>query len=363
MPTSPPPASWPTPAVSSYCSSGGCPPAAVAANLSAISAFSTLAYYVERDGSLQTCGPTYPACTWDVGDVDKFNAQTAHDTGAAPQPLVFSNSGDMVAAFRALAKTPASIAAAAQFLAVRAARYGYARVQLDLEPSCWDANASACEWPTITDARAYAGFVDAAAAALDAANGATVSVAAGSYPGSQCLPAEYEQCTAAGDDYEAQCVSGAWDVSTCNCCAYITWFALEPLCGTRAAAIINMDTYQQAPVNYSAFDGAVAWYEESACAGRVAIGLLAGEVADEDDAARVVRAAAAAASAGEIDIWANLWGASTREAWAPALRAFLKREAVPEAAVAAAADDDVRWASAPARRPLRRYGGAVRAAA
>ena len=136
MPTSPPPASWPTPVVSSYCSSGGCPPTAVAANLSAISAFSTLAYYVERDGSLQTCGPTYPACTWDVGDVDKFNAETAASSGAAPQPLVFSNSGDMVAAFRALAKTPASIAAAAQFLAVRAARYGYARVQLDLEPSC-----------------------------------------------------------------------------------------------------------------------------------------------------------------------------------------------------------------------------------
>ena len=83
MPASPPPASWPTPVVSSYCSSGGCPPAAVAANLSAISAFSTLAYYVERDGSLQTCGPTYPACTWDIGNVDQFNAQTAHDTGAA----------------------------------------------------------------------------------------------------------------------------------------------------------------------------------------------------------------------------------------------------------------------------------------
>ena len=92
--------------------------------------------------------------------------------------------------------------------------------------------------------------------------------------------------------------------------------------------------------------------------------MLAGEVADEDDAARVVRAAAAAASAGEIDIWANLWGASTREAWAPALRAFLRREPVPEAAARAAdGDDDVRWASAPARRPLRRYGGAVRAAA
>ena len=43
-----------------------------------------------------------------------------------------------------------------------------------------------------------------------------------------------------------------------------------------------------------------------------------------------------AASAGEIDIWADLWGASTREAWAPALRAFLQREPVPEAAAGAA---------------------------
>ena len=361
MPISPPPASWPTPVVSSYCASGGCPPTAVAANLSAISAFSTLAYYVERDGSLQTCGPTYPACTWDVGDVDKFNAQTAASTGAAPQPLVFSNSGDMVAAFRALAKMPASIAAAAQFLAVRAARYGYARVQLDLEPSCWDANASACEWPTLADARAYAGFVDAAAAALDAANGATVSVAAGSYPGSQCLPAEYEQCTAAGDDYEAQCVSGAWDVSTCNCCAYVTWFALEPLCGTRAAAIINMDTYQQSPVNYSAFDGAVAWYHESACNGRVAIGLLAGEVADEDDARawceRRRRRARARLTSGRI-CGARRRARRGRRRCAPSCGG----SPCEAAAGAADGDDDVRWASEPAR-PLRRYGGAVRAAA
>ena len=248
------------------------------------------------------------------------------------------------------AKTPASIAAAVP-------RW---RASSSTCCSCWDANASACggrRSPT----RAYAGFVDAAAAALDAANGATVSVAAGSYPGSQCLPAEYEQCTAAGDEYEAQCVSGAWDVSTCNCCAYVTWFALEPLCGTRAAAIINMDTYQQSPVNYSAFDGAVAWYRESACAGRVAIGLLAGEVADEDDAARVVRAAAAAASAGEIDIWANLWGASTREAWAPRCAPSCSGRCRGRGGGGAAdGDDDVRRASAAARRPLRRYGGAVR---
>ena len=117
------PPAWPPRVASSYCSSGGCPAAAVAANLSSLNAFSTLAYYVAANGTLGTCNPDYAACTWTDGEVDAFNEHTARATGAAPQPLVFSNSGDMVSSFRALVARPDGVAEAARFLAERAKKY------------------------------------------------------------------------------------------------------------------------------------------------------------------------------------------------------------------------------------------------
>jgi len=103
--------------------------------------------------------------------------------------------------------------------------------------------------------------------------------------------------------------------------------ALEQLCASRADLIVNMDTYQDAPFNASAFDAAVGWYTAHGCPPeRTAVGLLVGEATDAEAAAAVL-AAARATGAKEIDLWANLWGqAAALDAWRAPLQGFLASE-------------------------------------
>ena len=243
--------SWPSRTVSSYCTDDCVDALSVSGDLDAINAFSTTSYYVSREGLLTECNPSYPACNWtSMGSVDVFNAAVQATTGARAQPLVFSNSGDMTVAFRALVSRSGGVAEAAAFLADKAAAFNYTRVQLDLEPSCWAASPSDCGWPTSADADAYIALVNASADALRKV-GSGVGVCVGNWPQGQCSPANYTACEAAGDGYAEQCATGQWDMGACNCCAYMRFYALEQLCASRADLIVNMDTYQDAPFNVS----------------------------------------------------------------------------------------------------------------
>ena len=263
---------------------------AVAAAVTSINEFSISSYYVSLAGSLERCSSSYSACNW-TGDVGIENARIQAATGAHAQPLVFSNSGDMVKAFRALTARPNGISAAAQYLGSEASTFGYRRVQLDLEPSCWARNASDCAWPRPEDALNYVRFVNATADAL-AAVGAKVSLAVGTWPEGQCSRANYSACAAAPDTWASECERGAWAVDVCNCCAYafpFGFFALPDLCGSRAATIVNMDTYQHSPANLTAFDAALAFYLSHGCTSeRLAIGLLADEALDASEAAALI---------------------------------------------------------------------------
>ena len=228
-------ASVPSRLVSSYCTEGGCPLNDLALTTTALNAFSITSYYVSLAGDIKPCSSTYAACNWTDGTVGEANQQRQDASGALAQPLVFSNSGDMVRAFSALVARPDGIELAASFLGAQAASFGYRRVQLDLEPSCWAANASTCRWPRRADALNYVRFVNATADALSAQADASLSVAIGTWPESQCTPAQYTQCgTAADDAWADACEAGSWDVDVCNCCAYAlpfppplaTWHAL-----------------------------------------------------------------------------------------------------------------------------------------
>jgi len=317
-------AAWPTRSVSSYCTDDCVSPQGVDENTGAINAFSTTSYYVTIEGELADCNSEYPACNWtSMGSVDVFNAAVQAETGAFAQPLLFSNSGDMVQAFRALWTSSDGIGRAASFLADRVAAFNYSRVQLDLEPSCWAASPTECDWPNSTDAHAYVELVNASADAL-APLGSGVAVCVGNWPGGQCDPSNYTSCEAAGDAYVHECESGAWDMGACNCCAYVRFYALTELCASRAELIVNMDTYQNAPFNQTAFEEAVEWYTSHGCPPeRTGIGLLTGEATDSSAAAAVL-AAARAAGAMEIDIWANLWTQPEALAtWDAPLRTFL----------------------------------------
>mgnify|MGYP006151194625 CR=1 FL=1 len=165
-----PPSAWPARVISSYCTNGGCRRPQVSEHVGMLNAFSVTSYYIAAEGVLRPCSPTYAACNWtDSGaqDVGAYNKMLESESGAIAQPLVFSNSGDMVAAFRAMWKVPGGLEAAAAFLASQAQRYGYARIQLDLEPSCWAKNASECAWPTVDDADAFVSWVNLTAEALE----------------------------------------------------------------------------------------------------------------------------------------------------------------------------------------------------
>ena len=311
---------------SSYCTNHGCHEHVISESTRAVNGFSTTSYYVALDGHLTPCGPEYGACNWTsaFGDPDEFNSAVRRATGAVAQPLAFSNSGDMVQAFRALVAAPSGIDSAAAFLSDRAARYNYTRMQLDLEPSCWAGDASECEWPTSDDADNYVRFINATADAL-APVGAGVAVAVGNWPGGKCTPLNYTSCVAAGDNYTARCRAGEWSVGSCNCCAYVTFFALEQICASRAATIVNMDTYQDAPFEPQAFHDAMHWYLEHGCAPeKMAIGLLTGEATDAAGAAEVLNAVGRYPGVVELDIWANIWAQPAALAtWVAPLEGFL----------------------------------------
>ena len=304
--------SWPSRSISSYCTDGGCPPSAVAAASASLNAFSITSYYVSLDGLFTPCSSSYGACNWTAGtgSVERSNADLQQSSGLLAQPLVFSNSGDMVRAFRALLNRPDDgINLAASFLRLQAASYGYRRVQLDLEPSCWADNASACDWPKQADAIGYVRLINATSDAL-ASIGAELTVAVGTWPKGQCSPEQYANCTASADTWADACEAGDWNVHLCNCCAYANpfgFFHLSELCGSRASRIINMDTYQNAPVNLSDFSEAVVYYNEHGCSmEKLSIGLLSGEATSPDDA-RDIMELVDDLGATELDVWANLW--------------------------------------------------------
>jgi hypothetical protein len=310
--------------VSSYLTSS-IDAASISNALSAIDMFSSTSYFLNSTGQIEACGPTIAPCNWTSGDVEQFNAAVQRETGAVAQPLVFSNSGDMVRHFRRLLDRTNGMVEAGAFLAARAVRYNYSLLQLDLEPSCWAENASACEWPSLGgDALAYVQFVNATSDAL-AAVGAKLTVAVGNWPGGQCTPPQEAACNGAGDAYATACEAGAWPVDTCNCCAYYRgWFALDQLCASRAARIVNMDTYQDAPFNESAFFLAIDWYIAHGCAPeRTSIGLLVDEAHTPAHAAAVLSAVGRTGSVPAIDIWANLWQQPTQlAAWKRGLETF-----------------------------------------
>lgn len=315
MPTS----AFPRRVASSYCTDReGC--ATIGQNTGSLNAVSATTYYIASTGELSACSDSYGACNF--SHVREFNAEILANTSAVIQPLVFSNSGNMVQAFRALMKRGVQIAA--DFLMEEAITYGYQRVQLDLEPSCWDANASQCQWPTAEDARSYVRLVNATADALSKV-GADCSIAVGNYPLSQCTVQQYDQCSAAGDVlYAAYCTSGAWTVDVCNCCAYLYFYALSDLCASRAAKIVNMDTYQSRPTNISLFYASIDWYTSHGCTvDRLSIGLLTNQANCTEEVTTLLDAVRGRGISA-VDLWANLWGQpELLDAWLSPLESFL----------------------------------------
>ena len=107
------------PSVSSYLTSYGISPGMMRAATPSISTFSTTSYYLTNHGVLEQCSPTVPPCNFTyvrngrTYNVDEYNAMIQNETVARAQPLLFSNSGDMVASFRALANRTSGIADAA----------------------------------------------------------------------------------------------------------------------------------------------------------------------------------------------------------------------------------------------------------
>jgi hypothetical protein len=312
---------FPARSASSYCTDqDGC--ASIGENVVALNAFSTTSYYVKLDGSLKPCSSSYSACNF--SDVQEYTEQEATTTGAVAQPLIFSNSGDMTKAFRALMAGP-GVNASAAYLLAETTRYRFSRIQFDLEPSCWAPNASACQWPTRADALNYVALINATAEAL-ASVGADCSVAVGNYPQSQCTSPQYAQCTSVPDrTYSDQCEAGAWNVDVCNCCAYVHFYALRELCASQAAQIVNMDTYQSYPTNFSIFNASIEWYTSHGCSPqRLSLGLLSDQINASEDAVELL-AAVSAADVAHVDIWANLWAQpKLMEAWREPLAGFVE---------------------------------------
>ena len=219
---------------------------AVAAAVTSINAFSISSYYVSLAGSLERCSSSYSACNW-TGDVGIENARIQAATGAHAQPLVFSNSGDMVKAFRALTARPNGISAAAQYLGSEASTFGYRRVQLDLEPSCWARNASDCAWPRPEDALNYVRFVNATA---DAFAPLKASARRGTWPEGQCSRALFGARPHQTRGHPS--ANEALGPSTCATAARMLSHSASLLfqtCVACAATIVNMDTYQHSPAN------------------------------------------------------------------------------------------------------------------
>ena len=208
---------WPSRVVSSYCTSqSGCSLPLLRDSLPSVNTFSITSYYLAAEGTLQLCDNTYAPCNWTwQSRVTDASMAMQMNSGLVAQPLVFSNSGDMVRSFRKLAALQSGFELQAAYLRDQSNYYNFRRIQLDLEPSCWAKNASSpgCEWPTHTDANNYVRFVNVTAEAL-ATVGAEVSVAVGAWPKGQCTATQEAACTSGG--YPSSCESGAWPVSLCS---------------------------------------------------------------------------------------------------------------------------------------------------
>jgi len=295
--------------IGSYCTNNQCNLSAMLPVADEVNAFSVTSYHLNSSGLLQPCSQNTSACGWS-GSVQEFNqdAQRASRGSLTAIPLVFNNAGSMVSNFRSMVDLGLQSEATA-FLVSEALQYEYETVSLDLEPSCWQDSASLCDFPTTGDVRQFHDWIDGLAVALHE-EGRKLTVAAGGYPVSQCDggEAQYRLCT---EDYASQCARDALNVSTCNCCAFTTWFEPSSLCRTRADRIVNMDTYMHAPFDETLFHGAMDWYLGAGCTpDRLAAGLLSSEAQSDDDAHRMF-AAIEQSGVPEIDIWVNFWGNST----------------------------------------------------
>ena len=171
---------WPPRLVSSYCTNDNCNVGDVGGALDCLNGVSITSYYLALDGTFAPCSSNVSTCQWRDRPVGEAN-QVRSRIGAHVQPLVFSNSGTTVDGLRALVQRTGGLALAADYLRSQAVQFGYRRVQLDLEPSCWASNATDCTWPGRADARSYVQLIDAVAQSLASVN-AEVSVAVGAWP-------------------------------------------------------------------------------------------------------------------------------------------------------------------------------------
>lgn len=317
---------------SSYLADYFPPPNVIAAQLPALNSFSTTTWYLTMNGTVRPCASDVDTCNFTYPGLsipDEYNREVQRQTDAIAQPLLFSNSGNMVACFRAIMARPTGVDEFASYLGLRAATYGYSGIQLDLEPSCWASNASECEWPIAQDRHDYIALLNATADALREQADADLYVAVGNYPLSQCTAAQAASCDSAGGDaYATYCKAGSWDVDLCNCCAfYRGWFDLDALCRhSRVTTIVNMDTYQDAPFNRNAFLNAIDWYTSHGCPpSRTSIGLLATEASDAPNATEILSLILNLSSITgleaptRLDFWNNLWTAQSLEVWAEPL--------------------------------------------
>ena len=288
---------------------------------SEVNTFSITSYHLNSSGFVSTCEANYSACSWD-GSVERFNADVVAASGGrlAAVPLVFNNAGHMVQDFRTMVAAGQQTQVV-EYLAGAAKTFGYDALSLDLEPSCWAANSTLCQFPTKSDVDAFYAFIDSLADALHK-QGQRLTIAAGSYPVSQC-DGGFAQAQLCSEDYVARCADGRYNKSTCNCCGFITWFDAPALCGSKADRIVNMDTYMNAPFNGSFFNAANDWYLSQGCSvEKLALGLLTGEAASDGDIAHLFDLIDQSGVT-ELDIWANVWTSDTLLLWQDRLEAFL----------------------------------------
>jgi len=230
-----------------------------------------------------------------------------------------------------MVSTPRQQAEAVAYLVDAAVQFGYPSLQVDLEPSCWANESSTCFWPSSQDAAHFRSFLDDLAAGLSS-HGKALSVAAAAFPVTQCPGGQAQYDALCQDEvaYLEGCAStdhnDVYNVSTCNCCSFTTWFQLDSLCaGDETFRVVNMDTYQAAPLDVSLFAAAHAYYESKGC-GDQAVGLLAGQGGDQRATVDQLFAAVGALSPppAELAVWVNLWADQAALAlWEPHLEAFV----------------------------------------
>ena len=331
------PMSYSIRSVTGYCNTNrGCNASSLNLEKAAINSVSVLTYHPTPNGTVVPCAADYAACTW-LGSSLDFNARVPQVTGGAvsAMPLLFENDGTMIEKFRAMVASPESEAAIIKALVKDAVEYGYAGLSVDLEPSCWNSDPTACAWPSSSDSHKFRAFLDALAIDL-AAEDKSLSVAVAAFPPTQCSRGfeEYEAFCADEESYLASCSeSGAYNVSLCNCCAFTTWFNLKELCsGAESFTVVNMDTYMDAPFNPDTFKDSMSYYRAHGC-GSMAVGLLLGEGgSNRTSVDAIFRAVGDDGAVEQLAIWVDIWANSTvLELWKPHLEAFLSLGSVATA--------------------------------